>query len=351
MIRKTWSQKEINYITENYGVFTANEMAVYLGRTPMSVKHKLDRLNIKSPNRWSDDELQFIKDNYKTMTYSDIAKALGRTKSAVDCKVNNLGLVKSKYQYNHDFFKDIQTEDQAYWCGFIMADGNVTEYANNSCELSIKLQARDGDHLKKFNKAINGNVPVKYFDTDCKILNYRTMYRQAQIRLYSERILHDLANYGVIPNKSLIKQFPDNIPEHLIFHYIRGYFDGNGTIACSNDKYIKCLFTTGSYDFACGLKKKLNEYGILSGKITQSKNNQCFRIQISGIINVDRFLHFLYSNSSICLDRKFNKKLQLYKTTNMEQRLLRQSEKIAHSRNESSEKENGKAEMLIRMEG
>lgn len=35
----------------------------------------------------------------------------------------------------------------------------------------------------------------------------------------------------------------------------------------------------------------------------------------------------------------------------MEQRLLRQAEKSVHSRIESSEKESGEAETLIRMEG
>ena len=35
----------------------------------------------------------------------------------------------------------------------------------------------------------------------------------------------------------------------------------------------------------------------------------------------------------------------------MEQRLLRQAEKSVHSRTESSEKESGEAETLIRMEG
>ena len=347
-----WSQEEIKYITDNYGVLTANDIAEQLGRTASSVEHKINRLNIQSPKQWSEDELQFIRDNYKTMTYNEMARILGRTKAAVDSKVNNLGLVKSKYQYNHSFFKDIQTEEQAYWCGFIMADGFVTEYANNSCELSIKLQARDGDHLKKFNKAINGNVPVTYANRSTKLPNGSFVNsKESCIRLYSEEMFHDIAKYGVIPHKSLVKQFPDNIPEYLISHYIRGYFDGNGTIVCSQNKYISCSFATGSADFACGLQHKLEEHGILSGKICKSKYAHCFRIQIRGIINTDNFLHFLYDNSTVYLDRKFNKKLQFYKTTGMEQRLLRQSEKTAHSRNESSEKENGKAEMLIRMEG
>lgn len=352
MNRKTWSEKEINYLVENYGKMSATQIAEVLGRTPSSVKHKLNRINIRSPKEWSKEELQFLKDNYRTMTYNQMANVLGRTKAAVDLKVNRLGLVKSKYEYNHSFFKDITTEEQAYWCGFIMADGGVSEYENNSCELSIKLQAEDGIHLKKFNKALNGNIPVKYEERIYNLPNgvsYRG--KVAIIRLYSEEIFHDIAKYGVVPNKSLVKKFPTNISKELISHFIRGYFDGNGTIVLSNKKYVRCSFCTGSYDFAKGLQKCLLSNNIYSGTIYESKVSHCFKVNISGMENVDNFLHFIYDNSSVYLDRKFNKKIQLYKTTNMEQRLLRQAEKSAHSSIESSEKENGEAEMLTRMEG
>ena len=33
----------------------------------------------------------------------------------------------STYPINHDFFKSIETEEQAYLLGFFVADGNVNE--------------------------------------------------------------------------------------------------------------------------------------------------------------------------------------------------------------------------------
>lgn len=328
MNRKIWTQEELEFIKNNYGKMTAQELADQLGRTESSVTHKLVRHEIKSPREWSDDELQYIKDHYKDMTNSEIAKALGRTKAAVDLKINRLGLVKSKYHYNHAFFKDIQTEEQAYWCGFIMADGCVTiNPANNSCELAIKLQAGDGDHLKKFNKAIDGNVPVVFFEDLCEMTDPPTISKQAMIRLYSEEMVHDLGKYGVIPAKSLVKKFPENISETLMNHFIRGYYDGNGSIFLSRERYIGCNFATGSYDFAVGLHNYLNTHMLKTSQVYK-KNANCYSLRISGMRNVDNFLSYLYHNSSVWLDRKFNKKNKLYSVTNMEQRLLRQSEMV-----------------------
>lgn len=332
MNRKVWTQEELEFIKNNYGKMTAQELADQLGRTESSVIHKLARHEIKSPREWSDDELQYIKDHYKDMTNNEISKVLGRTKTAVDLKINRLGLVKSKYHYNHAFFKDIQTEEQAYWCGFIMADECVTIKPEiNSCELVIKLQADDGGHLKKFNKAIDGNVPVEYHD---RVRTTPTnpiprKYSESVIRLYSEEMVHDLEKYGVIPAKSLVKKFPDNIPEVLMNHYIRGYYDGNGSIFLSHGKYIGCSFTTGSYDFAVGLHNYLNTRMLKTSQIYNTHTDaNCYSLRVSGMRNVDNFLSYLYHNSSVWLDRKFNKKNKLYSVTNMEQRLLRQPEMV-----------------------
>ena len=45
-------------------------------------------------------------------------------------------------------------------------------------------------------------------------------------------MFNDLIKQGCVPNKSLILTFPNKyqVPKNLINHFIRGYFDGDGSI-------------------------------------------------------------------------------------------------------------------------
>lgn len=348
---KQWKKDEINYLKNNYGIISLPELAEYFGTTIASVKHCAERNNIKSARAWTDEEIIFLNNHYQDMTYKELSAHLNRSKSAIDLKINRLGLIKSKYTYNKDFFENIDDDEKAYWLGFIMADGCISvDNDTNSCELSIKLSARDANHLKKFNKSINGNVPVEIFEDLCN-LNNKT-YKQCQIRLYSEKMVHDLLQYGVVPNKSLIKQFPLNVPHKFMWDYIRGYYDGNGGIVGSKDvdKYAACYIYTGSRDFADGLKIFLNNNGIKTSAIFKPReNDNCWKIAINGMKNVDIFLHTIYDNANIYLDRKKNKKDNIYNYLNLEQRLDRQFERTGYIN--LSEKENGNPEMGIRVEG
>lgn len=326
-----WTKDQVDFLKDNYGAISNEELCHKLNKTWSSITHKVSRENIKSPRMWSEEELQYLKDNYKTKTYKEIAQNLGRTIPAVELKVRRLMLKKSKYEYNHSFFKNIQTEAQSYWCGFIMADGCVAiDKRTNSCELCIKLQAGDYKHLKKFNKSLDGNVPVTFFN---KMVTFPkksepSLSHQCQIRLYSEEMVHDIAKYGVIPNKSLVKKFPNNIPENLMNHFIRGYFDGNGTIGFVERKHKYCSFATGSKDFAEGLHSYLNEKVCKTSGIYLKKDSNVYSFSLKSFESMYLFLTYLYKDATIYLDRKFHKKEQFFNSPTLERYLLRQSEMV-----------------------
>lgn len=310
MARRKWNEEELQFLRENYGVLSLEEIAKKLNRTVSSIMHKAKRNGIKSvcksEQRWTDEQVQYLIDNYKLKTNKELAKILHKTKVAVDIKANNLGLKNTKYHYNQDFFSIIDTEEKAYWCGFIMADGCVTIQKDiNSCELTINLQKSDYTHLEKFNKSLNGNVPVIFVK---QISNFNNQpYETSRIRFYSQQMVHDLQKYGVIPCKSTIKKFPNNIPNHLMKHYIRGYFDGNGSICKSNGR-LSCSFVTGSEEFASELKDYLEKMGIPCYPISKKSNSSSYSFLIAcKDHNREKFLKYLYSNSSIYLDRKYQK--------------------------------------------
>ena len=65
-----------------------------------------------------------------------------------------------KYQYNDNYFELIDTEEKAYWLGFIWADGYIWE-SNKQRRLRISLNHKDKCHLENFRKSLNGNMEIK----------------------------------------------------------------------------------------------------------------------------------------------------------------------------------------------
>ena len=49
-------------------------------------------------------------------------------------------------------------------------------------------------------------------------------------RINQKEICEQLISHGCLPNKSLILQLPNTVPNNLLRHFIRGYSDGDGTI-------------------------------------------------------------------------------------------------------------------------
>lgn len=57
-------------------------------------------------------------------------------------------------EYNRHVFDTIDTNEKAYWLGFIIADGYLNDNKNM---LRIKLSDKDKRHLEKFIKFLDGN--------------------------------------------------------------------------------------------------------------------------------------------------------------------------------------------------
>ncbi|MED4883897.1 LAGLIDADG family homing endonuclease [Bacillus smithii] len=267
--------------------------------------------------RWSEKEINFLKDNYGKITANEIGRILGRTKSAVQLKANRLGLeVEDKYYYKKDFFKVIDTEEKAYWLGFIMADGCVRKTARNH-ELCIKLKGSDIHHLKKFNKCINGNIEVTKFTREGIFSDQRyntgKKYEGCQIRLYSSEMVNDLISHGVYPDKSHKDISIPNLSNDLKWHFIRGFLDGDGHIKVpkKNKKYgYEIGFTCNSESFLMELKSFFNLFNIKSHIYP---NRNYYRLQIRHKKSIITFLKCCFDNASIFLERKYNKYLQLKK--------------------------------------
>lgn len=266
---------------------------------------------------WNNSELEFLKDNIQKLSYAEMAEQLNRTRSSVQLKCSKMGIKKgSKYFYNKDYFETIDSEEKAYWLGFIAGDGYTVRSKVNA-ELGIELNEMDCEHLKRFNKCLEGNVEVGFrqrFDE-----RTQNTYKMCFIRFYSIKLVDDLIKLGIIPNKSLFVCFP-NIQQQYYIPFLRGYFDSNGCI-CFNKKRncLSCDYSSGSIEMINSIRKILFEYGI-SSYISYEKT-KTIRLNIKGMKNSFDFCNLIYKNSNIHLSRKYNKFCLLSKKYNIEQRI------------------------------
>ena len=204
-----------------------------------------------------------------------------------------------KHNFNVNFFETIDTEEKAYWLGFLYADGCITDRS-----VRLELQKSDESHIKNFQKAI-GALDINLY--------HRKDIESSLLCLNSVKMVKDLQKLGCIKNKTFLLQFPDNnkVPEKLINHFMRGYFDGDGCI-CVTSK-TKVFQVTGLNTFLdvyenillnhCGNQNRAKRYAY-------KNNNGIESFIYSGKNRLTDIYNFLYNNANIFLERK-KKKFEL----------------------------------------
>lgn len=221
----------------------------------------------------------------------------------------NQRLSMSKYNLNENYFDIIDTPNKAYILGFLYADG----YNNLSkCTISISLQEDDVDILNKMKDELCSNRELEYIDYSNKHdfgYNYKNQYR---LRVFSAHMCSTLNDIGMVQNKSLILKFP-NISYELYKHFIRGYFDGDGSYCgyyTKSNKFQPLITFTSTNEMCKSIKNVLsNELNIPCGNIYDASchNGVTKVLSISGKNQVKLVLDWLYEDADMFLERKYQK--------------------------------------------
>lgn len=272
--------------------------------------------------RWSKEEIDYLKNNYGLIPSREIGLFLNRSMDSVQLKAKRIGLkVESKYSFNKQFFKVIDTHEKAYWLGFIYADGYVINNSSTrNYELGITLKTSDIEHLRKFNSSIQGNFEVK---TRNRSVYFKNVGRQveselSEIRVYSKEIVEDLISHGVTPNKSYDELKLPKLENDLKWSFIRGFLDGDGHIMIDKTfirSRSKIGFTSICQAFLLELQDFFKKFGIDSyisqnNKPTEHYKKR-FQLVVSNNHSKKMFLEKCYENSDIFLERKFDNYLIL----------------------------------------
>lgn len=225
----------------------------------------------------------------------------------------------SKYKYNKDYFSKIDSEDKAYWLGFLYADGSINRFYKGeklrSMTLEIGLAYQDKNHLEKFKQCIESNIPI--FERTNK-LNGKE-YKSVRIQLNNTKICYDLCDLGCTPHKTYDVRLPsyDIVPKEFMRDFLRGFFDGDGCINISemNGKPHIQVTITGMPEMLTDISDFLISENIIRKvpKLHKDKRSMACSIFFYGADSNKELLDYLYDGATIYLDRKYQKYIDFYK--------------------------------------
>ena len=232
---------------------------------------------------------------------------LERSYASVQSKIRYLPFQRkvNKYNVNVNFFKT-PTPKMAYTLGLIASDGNVCHTGNAHM---LHLASDDLDIIEKVRVLMTYGGPIHQ-----KLRpNGKTSY---SLRICDQTIFKDLHNLGITERKSLTF-IPPKLPSKLDSHFIRGYFDGDGSVcAPKNPKYpsmsLAVRFYTASLPMAEYLYSKAVALlgSVYKGKINKQlvHENNYYYILSFGYGPAKKLFKYMYKESNgLYMDRKYNK--------------------------------------------
>lgn len=209
--------------------------------------------------------------------------------------------------YNNEF-EIIDTEEKAYFLGLLYSDGCITKKSN------VSISLIDEELIKKIN-------------TIFPFFNYTTLQQKT---IHNNKLSHilrkqnkDLATHliekGLINNKSNknknIFHFPTNkqVPNDLVNHFIRGYFDGDGSVFYQKlrPNLLKFEITGSSLSIISSIYNYFITNNVLiKYRVKKNKNHKyldMYTIECIKTLEVLKIRELLYKNATIFLNRKKEK--------------------------------------------
>lgn len=283
------------------GGLSMEKIGELVGKHQTSILDILKKHGVESRDiRANIDDEKAIRMYESGLSFVAIAKEMGVTDMTIARRIEEKGIEKRPnrhYLIREDFFENIDTEIKAYSLGLWMADGNVSK---NLRVASISLTESDSYLLNNIAKHIflsdfyltrRGEVSLKGKEGHLYVSS-----PALRLNVCSKTFCQNLIKWGCVPKKSLTLRWPEGLPENMYGHFLRGYFDGDGTI-CKEGNRSSMI---SSDIFCASMARFLQKLGIESRIVVRGKVSQ---IEFKKKATVQMY-DLMYTGHTICLERK-----------------------------------------------
>jgi hypothetical protein len=256
MHNRRWTAEEIADLLRMYPDSSTSheQMSVHFQRNWGTIKQKARQLGLRREalRPWSREEEALLRELYpdETISRDYIAGVLGRTWRSIQHKIGELGLARPRNnpcRVKRHFFRAIDTDEKAYWLGFLAADGTVY-IGGRQHTVRLDLQPRDLHWLTRFRDTIAPGAKITQHGD-----------RSYSMSIGSQEMVHDLVSLGIIPRKSNTLEWPC-IPEPFVIPFLLGYFDGDGSFTPRSGRRDYQWLLLGTLDFLCTARDYIQRY-------------------------------------------------------------------------------------------
>lgn len=253
---------------------------------------------------WTKEEDDFLLNNYEKSDKKVLTNNLDRSWSAISCRASKHGIKRQLgSNYANIIYFDEWSNNMAYILGFIAADGCIIDRSKSTGDkvLSIALGEKDYSHLEKIRDELAPNKKIwKYTKKIGK--NEHLIY---YLRIGSRYICDKLMEIGIYHRKSKTLKLPI-IPDKYTNHFVRGYFDGDGSFGVYKNQE-RVSIASGSKEFLEDINKIIHSECDLGIKnIVYGKSSKAYYL-IYHTLDAIKFCDWMYKNSALYLDRKYEK--------------------------------------------
>ncbi len=286
-----------NIYKNNNQKYTFKSFAKEVGCSAGLVYKVLTKENLIVKKRSIKEDLPNIIKDYKSgVNITNLHLKYGFDQKNISERLKENGIeVKNEcnYKYNstikHDYFEKIDNQNKAYVLGMMYSDGNVRKNRNM---LQLCLQKRDVEILDFIKSEIS---PITKVYTDRE--NY------LRIALSSKKLKEDIIKLGCIPDKTHFLTFPteQQVPKELLPHFIRGYFDGDGSVGRHTISF------TGKDTFLLEIHKYFELEKSIRFYIRHPERNNNISTSFYTGKQMYKITRIIYKDANFFLKRKFNK--------------------------------------------
>jgi hypothetical protein len=203
---------------------------------------------------------------------------------------------------NEHFFDALDTQDKAYIFGFIAADGHVSKDGKFT---TINITEDDRPLLEDIKIAMDSTAPIHIRQPGKG--SYANSKPIARLDLCSMYLVKKLNLLGLQHDKSITLTYPD-VPASFESHFIRGFFDGNGTIT---DTYFNVVSTL---PFLQGLLAAFQSNVKCNLHLNPHSRSPHVHILRGNGKDAAEAIQWMYHDAHLKLQRKYEKYLSYWET-------------------------------------